>query len=151
MKHLILVVAIVVGISWGIVMNAQDDPGAANGLKVTILIFSGRPNPTFMITDPVLIDQLTRTVSHLPKDGKPTPPVLGFNGILVENFSKRMPDLQSFLVKHSSIELKNKNITGGERGELRQDSNLDLQETLLEYARKEGLIDEKIIDLIKLK
>ncbi|MGE5340552.1 MAG: hypothetical protein ACM3SY_03635 [Candidatus Omnitrophota bacterium] len=131
--------------------NKQEKPG----LKVTIMVFSGRPNPTFTITDPDVIDKITQIVSGLPQNlqGSPaTRPTLGYCGIRVENFSEKLPKLQSFSVYQSNVRLTNKGVQGKPgMEELRADTNLELQRFLIDYARKEGIIDQKTHDYLKTK
>lgn len=65
---------------------AQDAPTA---LRVTYLVYSGRPNPTLTVTDPATIRSLQSQLSSALATGagvqsKELPPVLGYNGIRVE-------------------------------------------------------------------
>ena len=66
--------------------SAQDAPTA---LRVTYLVYSGRPNPTLTVTDPATIRSLQSQLSSALATGAGVAstelqPVLGYNGIRVE-------------------------------------------------------------------
>lgn len=68
---------------------AQNAPAAPSALRVTYLVYSGRPNPTLTITDAKTIRSLQSQLSSALATGAGVrstelQPVLGYNGILVE-------------------------------------------------------------------
>ena len=78
---------------------AQDAPTA---LRVTYLVYSGRPNPTLTITAPATIRSLQSQLSSALATGagvksKELPSVLGYNGIRVEVIGK--DDAPQYTVK----------------------------------------------------
>jgi len=154
MKHHIIIIMIIFIFIVGVTMEAQEIEKPVKGLKVTILVYSGRPNPTYTTTDENFIKKIDSALKSKPKnknfkDKTVSPSVLGYNGILVENFSDSMPDLEYFLVFRSNVELKNKKPT--EKGvpiEILEDSASELQDMLVREAKARGIIDQKVVDLI---
>lgn len=68
---------------------AQNAPAAPTALRVTYLVYSGRPNPSLTITDAKTIRSLQAQLSSALATGAGVPatelpPVLGYNGIRVE-------------------------------------------------------------------
>ena len=149
MKHL-TIFAIVLFLIAGVTLNAQDTAKQEKGLKVTIMIFSGRPNPTFTITDQSIITKIKDSLGKMPKNEKfcgdtVSPAILGFKGILVENSSELLPDMDSVVVHHSKVEFKNKNTTKN----FLEDYALELQDLLVQQALEKGAIDMNLADHIK--
>lgn len=157
MKHYITIIMIISIFMVGVTMGAQELDKPVKGVKVTILIYSGRPNPTFTITDENLIKKIENVLKTKPqkknlKDKTVSPSVLGYNGILVENFSDLMPELESFLVYHSKVELKSKKPTEkGVTTEILEDTTSELQDMLIKEAQARGIINQKLIDCISKK
>lgn len=54
-------------------------------LIASILIFSGRPNPSWDITKSEDIDTIREKLKDLPLAAKPQWPILGFTGFKIEN------------------------------------------------------------------
>jgi hypothetical protein len=158
MKNYIAFFTVVLFMLIGIgTMESQTIDQPTKGLKVTIMIYSGRPDPTFMITDGNTIQKIEKLLSTLPKNEKyndpketVSPNVLGYNGILVENFSDFMPDLEYIVVHHANIELKNKNVTENTKiKEFRSDNSKNFEDTLLQEALTHGCINQKLAENIK--
>lgn len=79
---------------------AQDAPTA---LRVTYLVYSGRPNPTLTITDAATVRSLHTQLADALATGAGVPstelpPVLGYNGIRVEAVGAA-PGAQDYTVK----------------------------------------------------
>jgi hypothetical protein len=157
MKHYIAIIAILFIFIAGVTMEAQETNKPVKGLKVTFLIYSGRPNPTLTITDEKLIDKIESFIKYTPKNENfkgetVSPSILGYKGILVENFSDSMPDTESLLVFHSNVELKSKTLLGSSATkEIIDDATVELQEMLVQEAQAHGVIDQKEVDLIHQK
>jgi len=154
MKHYIAIIAIISIFIAGVIMEAQGTNKPVKGFKVTILIYSGRPNPTFMITDENLIKKIESSLKSMPKNSAfkgetVSPSILGYNGILVENLSDLAPNLESFLVFQSNVELKNKKPSEtGVTKEILEGTASGLQEMLIREAQTQGAIDQKLVDCI---
>lgn len=151
-----VVFALVIIFVLSVTMVAQDvnQPGkASKGLKVTVMIYSGRPNPTFMITDKDVIEKIKKSLTDMPNNSKVkedtvSPAVLGYKGILVENFSDEMIDTESFLVFHSNVEVKSKQAAESTEKNMKEDNSLGLQDMLIREAQNRNAIDQKMIDQI---
>lgn len=91
MKTLLPCLAIVpLALSLGCASNGRPPAGAGEkGVRVTYLIYSGRPNPTVLLDEGearrVIAPLLEATRLAGPSDAPH--PLLGYNGILVENRS----------------------------------------------------------------
>ena len=138
----------------GIYIEAQEASPAVKGFKVTILIFSGRPNPTFTVTDKNMIEKIESFFKKTPKSSvlkgeTVSPNILGYNGILVENLSDTMPDTDSFLVYNANVEVKNKKSPDKSMiNAILKDNTLGLQKLLIGEGQKQGVIDQTVIDYI---
>ena len=142
------------------VLKAQT-PQETRGLRVELLIFSGRPNPTFTITDTNQIRDLLTSVNALAIDPNAKAgedrPILGYNGIRVTDLSSSEASAQSFRVRGSTVSVVRKQATkAGNAGadsfttsEVRNDHGSALETKLLELARKQGAIDDRILALIR--
>ena len=66
---------------------ATGAPSPARGYRVTLLVYSGRPNPTFTVTDPKQVTQLEAHLTSSVSSGRsasPSHPILGYNGVMLE-------------------------------------------------------------------
>lgn len=150
MKHFISILAVILMFSSGLMMDAQETVKPTKGLTVTIMIFSGRPNPTFTIKDESIISHISGTLSKMPNTEKCngltlSPSILGYQGILVENTSDMMPEIESFIVRHANVELKNKNATQN----ILDDFAAELEDYLIQLAQEQGVLDQNLVNVIK--
>lgn len=131
--------------SLAVSVGAQEEEA---GLKVTILLFSGRPNPTYMIKEQDLVNKLRTLLESSIKNEKfekstVIPSILGYNGIVIENRMK-IPGLPPQLsVYKGNIEAKNK------KKEFMIDEGGKLEDFLVNEALKRGLIDERALKFIR--
>jgi hypothetical protein len=122
------------------------------GLNVTVLLFSGRPDPAYTINDKPSLDQVKRILemSKETKFDKATviPSILGYKGIVVENkanisgIPSGIP--QRFAVYKGTIEV------GMEGKRFLTDEGNTLEKFLLDKAIERGVIEEKILRRMKL-
>ena len=152
MKNFILLFAAVL-FSAAVSMNAQSIT-PPKSLKVEVLVFSGRPNPTFEITDPAEIKEITALLNALPRNAAAQEnagetPVLGYRGIAVENTSSASAELRSFLVRRSNVQVSRGILTKSADGqarvagaelEVRNDGSSSLEKRLLGIAQSRGAI-----------
>jgi hypothetical protein len=126
---------------------AQDE--AKTGLKVTVLLYSGRPNPTFVLDDKASIDKVTQLLgkSNAIAEYKRTTVVssrLGFNGVVVENLNKSIAQFPASLaVNKGTMEVKD-----GEK-KFMTDEGRELENYLLSKAVEMKVIDENALRKIK--
>jgi len=139
----------------------------SSALQVEVLIFSGRPNPVFTVTDPAEIKEITALLEGMPKQVAPAAttsteqPKLGYRGLVVANLSSVSPELQSLVVNHTSIQVKRATVPPTQipsiassalatpsAPELRVDGSRALENRLLTLARNKGVIDDLVLSHI---
>jgi hypothetical protein len=128
--------------------NAQAQGKAeTKGLRVTILLFSGRPDPTYFIEDTPSLDRVRKTLgmSKETKFEKSTviPSILGYKGIAVENAGNVSGIPEHFAVHKGTIEVGTK-----EKKFLTDEGNA-LEQFLLDKAIERGIVEEKILRKMK--
>lgn len=89
---LVLVLAVVLAFLLLPAVSGQAQDTRPRGLQVTLLVFSGRPNPVYWIRDAGVISQLRgrmgkAAVSAVAAD-EVMPARLGYSGIVVENVGR---------------------------------------------------------------
>jgi hypothetical protein len=124
-----------------------------HALKVTVLVFSGRPNPSFVITDPAVIKEITDALKQLPihpkfrgNDSIRRPGQLGYRGFHVENTAAFAIDIQSFSVYRSDIELSK---PGAMMKEFHIDAAAAIERRLIELAETNNIMAESVLAHIK--
>lgn len=145
-------------------VNAQSS--ATDGLRVEVMVFSGRPNPVFVVTDPAQIREILSLVDTMPQtanaDGRSVAKQgLGYRGIAVTNLSGDASGVAAITVYRSGVEVKRKSITpaknaaakisGGAAAEVRSDAMRALETRLLALAVSRGALDQRVVDQIKAK
>ena len=141
-------------------LNAQTS-AATTGLRVEVMVFSGRPNPVFTITDPAQVREILSLVDAMPRSadrGAATKQGLGYRGIAVTNLSSDASDIQNIKVHRSAVEIKRKSITGPKSEaaknapdatpDARSDNGNALEVRLLAMARSHGAIDQNLLNQI---
>lgn len=139
-------------------MSADKKPEA---LQVEVLIFSGRPNPVFVVSDPAEISEIISLAESLPggQEAKTSHPILGYNGIVVENLSTTLPDVQRFKVGRGDIDIVRKPgaqsrkaaapaAADATQAKVRRDGAHSLETRLLSLARSKGAIDDRLLEHI---
>ena len=161
MKHYFLKFALLVAGTFSVVLGAQAEE-TMKALKVEMLVFSGRPNPTFLITDKQQIKDILGLAKSLPKnkavkDGESGLPEskLGYQGFVVTNQSAIAPEIKSFVVHGSAVQLALMP-TGSAKGAAKAgveqaaliDSGTSLENKLLSHVKSEGIVDDKLLEFI---
>lgn len=145
-KHFFVAIVLVV-VATTVTPSAEFN----EGLQVTILIFSGRPNPTFILTDKAILTQLKTLFKTIPVNDKfrattIVPSILGYNGILVEAQGKISKLPNRFLVYKENIEIE-----GIQQKKILLDNDHVVEDLLLNYALEQEILDKKMSDLITSK
>jgi hypothetical protein len=128
--------------------TGEKEMGEKKGLKVTILLFSGRPDPTYIIDDKETIGKIRTLIGSAKKNDKfemPTviPSILGYKGIIVDNQTK-ISDIPNFVaIYKGNIEVKN------ETKKFLIDEGSTLENLFLNEGIKKGVIEEKIMKRMK--
>jgi len=123
-------------------------------LYVELLIYSGRPNPTLLITDPKIIQEVTGLVKTNPENsgfakGTVTPAKLGYRGFAVENLSTVNSEIEAFSVYGSDIEVKEKSAPTERRKGFRKDKRGVLEQKLIRLLEEKGLVSPELMSAIK--
>ncbi|MFT3870317.1 MAG: hypothetical protein QM715_17855 [Nibricoccus sp.] len=141
-------------------MNAQNSASPA-ALRVEILVFSGRPNPVFTLTDPAQIDNILATAEALPSSQAASStaterPTLGYTGIRVTNLSVNRASIQDMQVGRAGVRINRKPAALGKAAaarvnppEVRNDATGALETQLLALARDHGAIDDHLLARLK--
>lgn len=125
-----------------------------DALQVEVLVFSGRPNPRLVVSDPALIREITAAVAALPRQAtlavKDTalPSKLGYRGFRVENASASSPELAAFVVHGAVVEALLQG-AGGLVKEVRLDAGASLESRLLQLAEASGRLEPAVLEHIK--
>lgn len=87
--------------------NAAAQTETAGGPKVTVLIYSGRPNPSFNLAS-TQVERLRQLLAAARQDAgegqSVLPSVLGYNGILIESRGSGLPS--AIAVYRNRIEIR---------------------------------------------
>jgi hypothetical protein len=137
MQRVLRVIAFVVGL--GTFCETAGAETKVDALRVSISVFSGRPDPVFLITDTKLIKEIITMAMSLPTDNTFSgetviPSTLGYRGVVIDNVSKVEPDVQEILVNGANVELHRSTATKGLSKEFRLDSGAKLEARLFELA-----------------
>ena len=124
-------------------------PPDVGPIRITLLLFSGRPNPVFGVQAAFFATQIQPALtkaSAMPASAAemPAPKGLGYGGIQVEN-AGRIPDLPSELfVYHERIER-------GSPGKFDylMDGSRTLEAVLLREALAQRIIDSNVLEAIE--
>ena len=148
--HLVFAAAVLVLLACASAGTAAQAASSGDGLVVTVMIYSGRPNPSFTLDDAALIDQLrTAVASAAPKEDVEgdtvVPSILGYNGVRVENRSGVEGVPRTLLLYDGAIEVHD----GGTR--FLADPDRTLERSLVDQARDHGLFrdDPRALDMIR--
>lgn len=114
------------------------------GITVRVLLFSGRPDPTYELVDVQLIEKLKMNLAVAKKinnyDRQTIIPAnIGYKGILVSNPEKRGGLPARFAVYKGAIELMD------DRKSFLEDSGGAVEKLLFDEAIRKGVIDDVII------
>jgi hypothetical protein len=114
------------------------------GITVRVLLFSGRPDPTYVLDDTQLIEKLKVDIAgakRLDDYGKQTviPANIGYKGILVSNPEKWAGLPARFAVYNGAIELMD------DQKRFLEDSGGAVEKLLLDEAIRKGVIDDVIL------
>lgn len=129
---------------WG---QAQETE-KTKGLRVTILVFSGRQNPSYVLDNSNVLKQLNALVGKAKSNERfegttVIPSMLGYSGIIVSNES-RVPGFPAQIaVYKKDVEVKN------EGKKFLIDEGQAIESLLLDEAIKNGVIDKGIVEFIK--
>lgn len=145
-------------------MMAQAETPKKEALKVELLVFSGRPNPTFAISDEKEIQEILSLAQNLPEkklkagDSGLPPAKLGYQGFIVTNNTGTSPEIKSFVVHGPVVQLTLGSVAadgtqatrgaGVQRSARADDANA-LEGKLLLHAKETGIANEEMVEAIE--
>jgi hypothetical protein len=143
----ISVITMVLMILTAVSGNAQE-MGEGKGLKVTILLYSGRPDPTYIVNDKETIEQLRTLISAAKPNEKfekytVIPSILGYRGIIVDNPTKISGIPVFVAVYKGNMEVKDE----GRRFLI--DEGSVVENLLLKTAIEKRVIEERMLGRMK--
>lgn len=135
----------------GIISACADEKPKA--LLIELDIFSGRPNPTFVVTDPKVITELLSlaqsTGGETVSPAKPAPaPLLGYKGFIIENTSSTNPEIESISVYRTSVSIQETDPAHGLASKRAHDANRRLEKRLIQLIKDHEVITDEIVRLI---
>lgn len=149
-KMILITLAVCFGVLYTAAMTVGGLQGtdtaaaAQKGITVRVLLFSGRPDPVYVLEDQQMIDKIKNALVEAKRAedfDKETviPSILGYKGILVDNLEMR-PGLPSRLaVYEGTIEVMD------EQKRFLVDEKHAIEEMLMDEAIRKGVIDEVIL------
>ena len=144
----------------GVTMDAAQTAPPEKAMKVTLQIFSGRPNPEFSIKDAYLINRIQDLLETMPTTkslaaSAALQAVLGYTGIVVEPTDASLPLVETMTVYRSIVQVKNntkaaKALAGAAvpEQEVRTDASSALEKLLIKEALRQGVIDQNVIEFM---
>jgi len=128
----------------------SDDVALAQekGITVRVLLFSGRPDPTYVLSDSQLIEKLKAELVEAKRldsyDRESVIPAnIGYKGILVSNPGKRAGLPVRFAAYKGTIELMD-----GQKRFL-EDKGGAIEKMLMDEAIRKGVIEDVILKRMK--
>lgn len=132
------------------VNGAEEKMDEKKGIMVKILLFSGRPDPAYVLEDKNLINRLKTLITAAKVNEKfekntVIPSILGYKGIIVDNPAQFAGLPTRFAVYRGNIEIKN------ERKKFLMDEGGAIENLLLNQAIEKKVIPEEAVKRIKLR
>jgi len=128
--------------------SASDPPAGAHGLTVQVLLYSGRPDPLFTITDDARMAQLRQLLGQAAPDPAAgdrktvLPSILGYKGILIDNPGGLGGLPHRIAVYHGNVEVRDgatRFLTGGGA----------LEGFLIDEAVQSKALDPRAVELLR--
>jgi hypothetical protein len=128
------------------------------GLRITYLVFSGRPNPSVVVTDPAQVRAIEERLAVALAPGlraapQAAHPVLGYNGILIERLGGA-PASSRFVVRRDVLQVegaaeKSGSSAASEPAIAVSKTLVDLETLLLSLGREQGALEEGVLAVIQ--
>ncbi|WP_242112669.1 hypothetical protein [Luteimonas aquatica] len=122
------------------------------GLRVTYLVYSGRPNPTLTITDPATIrsiqDGLRQAANGAARSASAADqPRLGYNGILIEPVGREAAGVQ-YTLKGRAMRSESMAAAKGAAAQVESQAAVDLEARLLQLGGSQGVLDARTLGFL---
>lgn len=133
----------------------EPDP-TKGGLLVTYLVYSGLDNPTLILTDPEQVADLQRRLASAVEtgarvDGEGPEPVLGYNGIMIEDLATAEDEESTFyVVKDDTLRVDGGNPEDpAARSTTVAGEATEIENLLIALGIESGAIDEATLSEIR--
>ncbi|HEV7667038.1 MAG TPA: hypothetical protein VGS22_00815 [Thermoanaerobaculia bacterium] len=132
-----------------------DPPPIMAGLQVTFLIYSGLDNPTFTLTDPGQVADLQDRIENVraggaPLNGDAPEPVLGYNGIMIEDLGNEAEDAIFYVVKDGLLRVDGGNPEDPAARSINSAADAtEIENLLISLGIASGAIDEATLSEIR--
>jgi hypothetical protein len=146
----LLMVVLVITTVAGNIGRAQGERSekGKKGLQVTILLYSGRTNPSFILDDEASINMMKDQVGSSKgreafKKETVIPSILGYNGVVVENIDRMVEQFPVSLIIYKGImEVMN------DGKKFLNDEGNKIENFLLNKAVEKKVIEENVLQKI---
>jgi len=138
---------------------AQEEPPPPldqKGLLVTYLVYSGQPNPTVTLTDPDRIAEIQSRLAAAMEsgsrvDGEAPEPVLGYNGIMIEDLATAAEEGGTwYVVKEDSLRVEGGNPEDpSARPATVSREALEIENSLISLGVESGVLDEATLSVVR--
>jgi hypothetical protein len=160
MKTISILFAALLSLPFATVSRGADPTPAGYYLRVTILMFSGRRDPYFVVSEPKEIAELTAMLNGLPLNAapdkepvRPNPKGSGYVGLRIDGMSPGAEGhelVSSVFIHGRAVEVSNRKPEGGMGSpEFRFDGNGALEERLLNEAAARWVIHPLVLEKIR--
>lgn len=114
-------------------------------VHVTLLLFSGRPDPVFGVDEKFVAETLRPRLAEARPvtSAAAAVPGLGYHGIRVENVGGVPGLARSLFIYRQDVEVRE-----DAKASILRDENASLESALLQEAVAKGVIDAKVLDAI---
>jgi hypothetical protein len=137
---------VLAGLAIAPIAVAADDAAVNEGLQITIMMFSGRENPTFVVSDAselqAVMGSLREARTVVDRDGTVLPSRLGYAGLILDNVGEVSGLPQQLRVYRNQIELRDETVTFAE-------DDGALERTVLQYAVAHEALDDEMLKFIR--
>jgi hypothetical protein len=146
---LTLILAFVTVTGNSVIAQQVDAEMKKKGLQVTVLLYSGRENPAFLLDDKTSFERIQDMIVRSKprkavKKETAIPSILGYNGVIVENLNAKVAQFpESIIVYKGILEVRNK------QKKFLYDEEHKIENYLLNKAVERKVIDENTLRKIK--
>jgi hypothetical protein len=122
------------------------------GLRVTYLLYSGRPNPVVLVTDPAQVRAIEERLSQVQARGErvtrpESPAVLGYTGILIERVGARGADSEPLVLRDDVLRARASGASTFQGTASREVAGLE--GLLLELGREQKVLGDGELSFIR--
>lgn len=147
-RPILACMVLLAGLACASVQTPAEAQETSGGVEVTVLIYSGRPNPSFTLSDPSAIDRLRRALAgarpaEADDRGTVLPSILGYQGVKIENRGGEAGLPRLVLAYRGAVEARN----GGVR--FLEDPGREIENLVVAEARERDLLDDRALEEIR--